>query len=247
MTYMETNNLKEEFFFKGNETGCLLIHGFSSTPAEMRELGEKLRDEGYSVLGVKLAGHGTTIEEFETVKYTNWINSVETAYDKLKASCSKIYVIGHSMGGVLALNVAENYPVDKLVLLAPALVNKNKLTVFLPILKHFIKYTEWPPSDRPEEESKYLLGYNKIPLTSACELSKLQRTTKTNLNKVDKPILIIHSTKDNSIAAKGIDIIEKEVSSKEVKRVLLHKCAHNVTIECEKETVFKEVIEFLRV
>ncbi|WP_234120445.1 alpha/beta hydrolase [Clostridium hydrogenum] len=243
---METNNLKEEFFFKGNEIGCLLIHGFSSTPAEMRELGEKLKTEGYSVLGVKLAGHGTSLEEFETSKYTHWINSVKTAYDKLIASCSKIYIIGHSMGGVLALNIAENYPVDKLVLLAPALVNKNKLTVFLPILKHFIKYTEWPPEERPEEERKYLLGYNKIPLASACELSKLQRATRTNLNKLDKPILIIHSTKDNAIAEKGIDIIEREVSSKEVKRILLNKCAHNITIECEKETVFKEVIKFLK-
>ncbi|MDR3594415.1 alpha/beta fold hydrolase [Clostridium sp.] len=243
---METTNLRNEFFFKGNDIGCLLIHGFSSTPAELRELGEKLMTEGYSVCGVKLKGHRTTLEDFESSKYNHWIDSVEGAYNKLKSFCSKIYVIGHSMGGVLTLNLAENHVVDKLVLLAPALITKDKTALLVPILKHFIKYTEWPPMKRPKEETKYLLGYSKIPLACIHELSKLQKITKAKLNKIDKPLLIIHSKKDNSIDEKGIELIEKEVASKEIKNVCLNKCGHNITVECEKETVFKEVIEFLK-
>jgi len=243
---MENINLKEEYFFKGNETGCLLIHGFSSTPAELRELGEKLIAEGYSVYGVKLAGHGTTLEDFENSKYEHWINSATEAYNKLKSSCSKIYVIGHSMGGVLALNIAENHPVDRLVLLAPALVTKDKTALLVPILKHFMKYKQWAPTERPKEETKYLLGYGKIPLACVHELSKLQRITKAKLSNIDKPLLIIHSKKDNAIDGKGIEIIERSVTSKEIKKVFLNKCGHNITVEREKETVFKEVLDFLQ-
>ena len=243
---MENINLKNEFFFKGNDIGCLLIHGFSSTPAELRELGEKLVAEGYSVRGVKLAGHGTNLEDFENSKHNHWISSTTEAYNKLKSFCSKIYVIGHSMGGVLALNIAENYPVDKLVLLAPALITKDKTSLLVPLLKYFMKYTEWAPMERSKEETKYLLGYSKIPLACVHELSKLQKITKAKLNKIDKPLLIIHSKKDNAIDEKGIEMIEKRVASKEIRKVCLNKCGHNITIECEKETVFKEVISFLK-
>ncbi|MDS0528255.1 alpha/beta fold hydrolase [Clostridium sp. SHJSY1] len=243
---MENINLKDEYFFKGNEIGCIVIHGFTGTPAELRELGERLRDEGYTVYGVKLAHHGTTVEDFEKSKYTDWISSVEAAYKRLKTCCSKIYVIGHSMGGVLTLNLAENYDVDKLVLLSPAMMNKDKNSLLVPVLKHFIKYTQWAPMERPEQEAKYLLGYNKIPLACVHELLKLQKVTKSKLNKIDSHILIIHSEKDNAIDKKGIDIIEKTVESNSVQKVTLSKCGHNITVECEKETVFKEVIEFLR-
>jgi carboxylesterase len=246
MIHMETLDLKNEYFFKGNDIGCLVIHGFTGTPAELRELGERLKTEGYTVCGVKLKGHGTTLEDFEKSTYSDWIASVEAGYKKLKSTCSKIYVIGHSMGGVLTLNIGENYPVDKLVLLAPALVNKDKNSLFVPFLKYFKKYTEWAPVQRPEEETKYLLGYGKIPLACVHELLKLQRVTKAKLNTIDKPILIIHSKKDNAIDEKGIDIIEKNVSSKDVKKVYLYNCSHNITVEGEKETVFKEVIEFLK-
>ena len=47
----------EPFYFPGNSTGCLLIHGFTGTPKEMRPLGDFLADKGYSVLGIRLSGH----------------------------------------------------------------------------------------------------------------------------------------------------------------------------------------------
>ena len=66
---MKTIDYKQSYFFSGNETGCLLIHGFTSTPAELRELGELLHKVGYTVLGVRLSGHGTTVEDLEKSNY----------------------------------------------------------------------------------------------------------------------------------------------------------------------------------
>ncbi|MBI1854527.1 MAG: carboxylesterase, partial [Chloroflexi bacterium] len=53
----------EPFFLPGSKTGCLLIHGFTGAPKEMRWMGEYLADKGYSVLGVRLAGHATRPED----------------------------------------------------------------------------------------------------------------------------------------------------------------------------------------
>lgn len=243
---MENIDIKKEYLLSGDKTGCLLIHGFTSTPAEMRELGEKLNQEkGYTVLGVRLSGHGTDIDDMEKSQYRDWIKSVEDSYQVLKKLCTRIYVIGHSMGGVLALNLAENHEVDKVITLSPALVTKNKAAKYAGIIKYFMRYTEWGPEQRPIEETKYLLGYSKVPLKSIQELNRLQRSTKGELKKISNPILIIYSSKDNAIDGKGIKLIEDNVSSAKVKKVILNKCGHNITIECEKEKVFKDVIEFL--
>lgn len=243
---MENIDFRQSYFFSGNDTGCLLIHGFTSTPAELRELGEHLHDAGYTVLGARLSGHGTTVEDLEKTKYTDWIHSVQEAYAQLAKTCSQIYVIGHSMGGVLALHLAENYSVQKIVTLAPALVTKDRAARYVGIAKHFLKYTEWPPEVRPEEESKYLLGYSKIPLSSIHELNRLQKTTKKSLHKVDQPLLIIHSIQDNAVHEKSIPMIEQGVASEEIKKVNLSNCGHNITIEREKKTVFAEVLQFLK-
>jgi carboxylesterase len=45
----------EPFYFPGGKTGCLLVHGFTGSPKEMRWMGEYLAGQGYTVLGVRLA------------------------------------------------------------------------------------------------------------------------------------------------------------------------------------------------
>lgn len=239
-------DLKKEYLFEGNSTGCLVIHGFTSTPAELRELSENIRNNlGYTVLGVRLKGHGTDVLDMEKCTYMDWINSAVEAYERLKKKCEKIYVIGHSMGGAIALYIAENYEVDKVVALAPALINKSKASNLAFIIYHFLRYTSWPEEKRPEEEAKYLLGYNKVPLKSVAELNKLASAARKNLNKVNKPTLVIYSHGDNSVDERSIDLIKEKAGTRDVKIVYLEKCRHNITIECEKHKVFKEVLNFI--
>ena len=63
----------KEFYYKGSNTGVLLIHGFTGTPSEVRLLGEFLKDKGYTVRGILLKGHGTTIEDMRKCGYRDWI------------------------------------------------------------------------------------------------------------------------------------------------------------------------------
>jgi carboxylesterase len=70
----------EPFFFQGNKIGCLLIHGFTGAPKEMRWLGEYLANQGYTVLGVRLAGHATRPEDMRRMNWEDWAVSVEDGY-----------------------------------------------------------------------------------------------------------------------------------------------------------------------
>ena len=239
-------DMKKEFYYKGNSTGCLLIHGFTSTPAELFELGLRLKDEGYTVLGVRLKGHGTDIHDMEKCKYTDWIESCEEGYERLKSQCDKINVIGHSMGSLLALHIASEHEVNKVAALSPPIRVKDRRANFAFLIKYFVKYNMWGKGNRPEEEAKYLIGYGGAPLCCVAELVSLTRKVTKELGKITKPLLIVHSHKDMTVDEKSVDILKNNVGTKDVKVVYLEKCGHNITVECEKNIVSDEVANFLK-
>ncbi len=107
----------EPFFFPGQpgQPGCLLIHGFTGTPKEMRWMGEYLHAQGYSCLGVRLAGHATRPEDMIHSRYTDWMASVEDGYHLLCGATNRVYLMGLSMGGVLALLMSTRLDVAGVV------------------------------------------------------------------------------------------------------------------------------------
>lgn len=239
-------DLKKEFYFKGSNEGCLIIHGFTGTPGEHLEMGTRLRDAGYTVLAIRLRGHGTTVEDMEKCTYMDWIESATQGYEKLRKQCDRVYVIGHSMGALLALYIGENYGADKIIALSPPLITTSKLANFAFILKYFKKYQEWGVSKRTIEEAKYLVGYHKFAISSVHELNKLKSMVKKHLSKINVPLLIVHSRKDKTVAMKSVDLLYNKVNSRIKEKMYLKECGHNITIECEKEDVFKAVIDFVK-
>lgn len=101
----------DAFFLPGSrDAGVLLVHGYTGSPAEMRLLGNYLNEKGgYTVLSVRLAGHGTTVEELEQTVWQDWYKAVEEGVKKLQRECRHIYLAGQSMGGLLAIKAAADF------------------------------------------------------------------------------------------------------------------------------------------
>ena len=146
--------LKLPYFFAGSNTGCLLLHGFSSTPAELRVIGEALAQSNYTTKGILLAGHGTKPEDLLGVTYENWIDSAQEGINELKKSCNRIVVIGHSMGGLLALQMAARNKISAVITIAAALKPTNRKIKIAWLLKHFQKYTSF---HQVSTSGKYLI------------------------------------------------------------------------------------------
>ena len=108
----------ESFFMKGGSSGVLLIHGFTGLPAELFLLGEFLNRKGYTVLCMRLAGHGTNEDDLMRTNKGDWFNSVLDGFYILRGACEKIFVVGHSMGGLLTLKLSSERDVSKIVTLA---------------------------------------------------------------------------------------------------------------------------------
>src|SRR5687768_12862436 len=107
----------EPFFLLGDSAkpACLLIHGFTGTPKEMRWMGEYLNQQGYTCLGVRLAGHATRPEDMIRSRYTDWMASVEDGYHLLRGVTDKVFLVGLSMGGILSLLMSTRLEVKGVI------------------------------------------------------------------------------------------------------------------------------------
>ena len=99
----------------------LIIHGFAGGTYDEEILNHELELKwNYDVFTFTLPGHeGMTTRN---IKYTDWIEKAEYEINYLIDNGYKnIYLVGHSMGGVIAGYLASKYKqVKKLVLVAPA-------------------------------------------------------------------------------------------------------------------------------
>lgn len=116
----------QPFFYEGNDTGVLLIHGFTGTCGQMRPLGEALRGAGYTVMAPLLPGHGTSLEDMSRTSGGDWLHCVRDAYVSLEKMVERVVVCGLSMGGTLATILAEEYNPVGLATLSGAIRVREK-------------------------------------------------------------------------------------------------------------------------
>ena len=93
----------EPSYLQGNQTGCLLLHGFTSSPHDMHLLGEILHKKGYTVHIPLLPGHGTSEKNLKNIKWYQWFEAAKNELFQLRKTCKKVFVIGFSMGGSLGV------------------------------------------------------------------------------------------------------------------------------------------------
>lgn len=245
----------DAFVLPGGDIGCLLIHGFTGTPYEMRFVGEHLHAAGYTVSGVRLAGHTTRVEDLAQFARSDWYASVNEGFDALMSQCRQCVVVGLSLGSLLALRLAIDRPdaVGGLVLLSSALVLANPwparvgrfLHPVLPWLPRRWQYVHKGASDIADAAARAIHpGYRAMPLRGILELVALQREVRRALPLVRQPALIIHSAQDHTAPLINLTVLERALPS--VRRtVVLERSFHVLTVDAEKELVAREIVQFV--
>lgn len=245
----------DAFVLPGGDIGCLLIHGFTGTPYEMRFVGERLHAAGYTVIGVRLAGHTTRAEDLAQFARSDWYASVNDGFEALMGQCRQCVVVGLSLGSLLALRLALDRPeaIGGIVLLSSALVLANPwparvgrfLHPVLPWLPRRWQFVHKGMSDIADEAARAMHpGYRVMPLRGIFELVALQREVRRLLPQVRQPALIIHSAQDHTAPLVNLTLLERALPS--VRRtVVLERSFHVLTVDAEKELVADEITHFV--
>ncbi len=231
----------ESFLLVGGRRGVLLIHGFTGSTSEMRLLGEALHREGYTVLAPRLGGHGTSVEEMEATSWKEWYAAVEDGYHILSELCDEVMVAGLSMGGLFAIQLALTFPVTRVAALSAPIEVYDQRVQYLGLAKLVCRF--FPKARQPQKLKDYF-RYSVMPLRSVESLMDLIDDTCARLPKLDKPILIVQSEAEHTVKPVSAQIIYDEVASAEKKLRWLHRSGHTITIDVERELVFREIILF---
>ncbi|MBD1401063.1 alpha/beta hydrolase [Pelovirga terrestris] len=178
-----------------NGQAVVLVHGFGATPRSIFPVARALYQERYTVAGVRLPGHGTSPADLKRRKATEWITVARSAYDALAADGLKISGGGLSTGALVALTLASQRPLHKLLLFSPFLRLRHHLAPFAGFLSFFVPYQK---SAVGQAESDFY--YSRRPLKAIGEINRLLRDMPHILPQIKAPTLVLTSTGDATIA-----------------------------------------------
>lgn len=236
----------EPFHVAGGRAGVVLCHGFTGTPASLRPWAEALAGEGYSVEVPRLPGHGTRWQELEATRWEDWYAGLERAFLGMRQRCDEVYVAGLSMGGGLALRLAEVYPGDVagLLLVNPAVLTVRPAAKLAPLLRYILRSVGSIGSDI-KRAGVQETAYPRTPTRAAASLFAFFRVVRPALGAVTAPILLFHSRVDHVVEPVNSEVIVREVSSSDVTVHLLEDSYHVATLDNDGPWIHRESARWL--
>lgn len=237
----------EPFFHPGNDTGCLLVHGFTASPQEMAGLGSFLASAGLTVHGVLLAGHGSSVADLNATCWRDWYASVEAGYQRLAARCRRVVVLGLSLGGALALHLAAHRPLTGVAALAAPLAIDEPLLPLAAAAGRLLP--SLPKSRKPDwfdaAAAARRVAYDRYPLLAAAQLAAFLRHLRDDLPEVQAPALLIHSYQDRRISPANMPLIYDMLGSQQKRMVWIDGSNHILTEDARRAEVWQHCLDFV--
>lgn len=223
---------------------CLIIHGYTGGPYEIEPLSDFLKEEtDWHIEVPTLPGHGRKLA-LKNVSHKKWINAAENSLKQLLDKYDEVYLIGFSMGGMIASYLAAKYKVDKLVLLASS---RKYLS-----LKQIVLDVNQVVADGVKgniKKNKLYIHYRKkiggVPFRANLEFLKLVKFTKPYLKEIDSNVLIAQGQKDGMVPYKTAYFLDKEISSEVKEVVFFERSRHLICLGEDKDTLNKMIYDFL--
>lgn len=236
----------EPYRHDGGPVGVLLCHGFTGSPYALRPWAEHLAGAGYSVSLPRLPGHGTTWREANLTRWEDWYAEVDRAFRDLRGNCDQVAVFGVSMGGSLALLLAQRYgeEITGLVLVNPSVVGLDRRLRLLPVLRYTVPSIGSIGNDI-KKQGVTEGAYDRTPVKALYSMTKLWAAVRRNLDRVDQPLLVFQSVEDHVVEQENVEIIRAEVSSTEIEVHELANSYHVAVLDHDAPLIFTESVSFL--
>ncbi len=216
----------EPFLLPGGDRGVLLIHGFTGAPAEMRLLGEHLHGRGYTVLGPRLAGHGSSPAEMAGTRWPHWYGDVEDGYHLLRGK------------------LAAEHPVERVVAINAPIYLLDKRLPLLPFFRLFRNFQR-QEKRRLTVNERYNVSYDYMPLVCVVSLLELVKHVDRLLPLVTRPAFLVQSRHDRTVRPESALHIHSRLGSRDKKISWLERSGHVATIDVEHERLFRYIDSFL--
>ncbi|MFW9767891.1 MAG: alpha/beta hydrolase [Candidatus Thorarchaeota archaeon] len=245
----------EPLFIEGNMRGCLILHGAGGGSAwDEKEFANILHEQtGMTVWLPSLTGFGTRPEDLLDITEDDWLNDVYSGLDRLLETCERVFIVGHSVGGVLTLLAASERPeVNGIVTWAAVYNVKNRLFSLLPIIGRIPLMKRAIPERHQSLAPKSVrdkgwVGYEWIPTNIGFIIREILARLKRSLKDVTCPALIIQGTNDDGVSRDSAQKIFDGIASENKQLVIVEGAPHAIMSDDRfKDNLFACTIEFLQ-
>ncbi|MFW9991491.1 MAG: alpha/beta hydrolase [Candidatus Odinarchaeota archaeon] len=242
----------EPLFLEGKEKGLLLVHGGGGgTTWDLKEFAAKANEHGFTVWLPSLPGFGTDPTDLLGITFDEWISEAREGINSLRENCSSVSIVGHSLGGLLALVLAaEDTTISRVVTWAAAWKVRNRLLAFLPLLNKLPLIRRLIP-ERPygivptRLKEMGWIGYEWIPSSLGFPVLEGLKRLHSTISNVSCPVLVIQGTSDESVAANSALDIYKRLSNPEKELWMIENATHPLMQDFCKEELFRRSLEYL--
>jgi carboxylesterase len=237
---------------------CLLLHGLTGSPAEMRPVGDALAAAGFRAVAPLLPGHGTTPEDLKTKTRADLARAARSALLSL-VGARRIFLCGLSVGGLLSIGLAarswigEGLPdFSAIALLAPAIDFAGATWLFthvigrLPALPLILGKGARDVTGNPDECEKVDASYTAIPMRWGAELRLLSKEAQKLAPRVHAPALLLHGALDRTIAVSGSRRLAGMLGSSKVEMRVLPRSGHVLPLDAESAEVCRDIVSFFQ-
>ena len=229
----------------------VFIHGFMGSPNQFADLAEAVQSLGGGTVSLLLPGHGAGMEELAKARACHWQNHVQKEIENIRAACKKIFLVGHSMGALLALNaslVKENRISGLVLIAAPLKVHLfhprslfRKLRLILFRKQHKVKAAYIQSNSLQTSGILSCL----LAIRPMLEVYRLAKKTRKGLGEVSVPVYMFHSKKDETSAYKSAALLYAGLKNTERRLFPLEKSWHAFYDAEERKTIKKELLAFI--
>jgi carboxylesterase len=235
----------EAFSLGEGPVGVLMVHGFTGSPASMRPIGERLASEGLAVEGVRLPGHGTSIEDLRTRRWIEWVDEAGRGLDALRGRCRTVVAFGQSMGGAVVLRLVASRPggVEGIALANPYVFDARHLVI--PVGRLFLREVGGIANDiaMPGQDEN---ADDHMPVPAVAEMATMLRHVRRDLPSIRVPAVVFVSGADHVIPKGSARKVYERLGAERKELVPCPRSYHVVTLDHDAPLVSERVLAFAR-
>lgn len=221
----------------------MFIHGYIGNPSEFDVIKKLFEDQGIATHSFYLAGH-----KYKKKKYDRkeWIKDCDDKLSYLKEQGhEQIIIVGHSMGGLLGINLALNNPdtIKKVVLFAPAfdyLVRKNKRVKIIHNLERLNKASKQIDFSHEKHEP------SRLNMSALNQFRKLVAELGNKIYELKCPILIVQGEKDYLVPTKKVEDVYNKIPVVDKELIIVQEGSHWCLSEKLSNDINQKIISFIK-
>jgi carboxylesterase len=244
-----------EIFFKGGRDGILLIHGYATSSLAFLEMAKEFNQHGYTVYSALLPGHGTTVEDLDTVTREDYYRYVEEKLQEFSGKVDRVFVVGHSLGALLTVRLAARHENIEAIALMSAPVANLEDKLGEESLQHLLEAMVAVADKIPRPNPRYLVEgdffkkhgvYKRYSAKGIEVLLEVIEETGKLIEKVDTPAIVVQGKHDLLVHSSSARYIYDTIKSERKDLLYVDTITHRIYISREMPSIVDAITQFFK-